>query len=387
MALRPTLSKFSTETEMSESVPAEVFSPGDYLKEELESRGWTQVELSEILGRPPRLISEIVAAKRAITPETAKGLAAALGTSAELWMNLESRYRLATTKLETSAVSRRARLYSKFPVKEMIRRGWVADADSLTELEKNFCEYFGIASPDETPIFRHAAKKHRYDGPDQALQLAWLIRAECVAREVKAAAFSAEALRAAVEQLKDCLSDVEDIRRVPGLLVDAGVRFVVVEFLPGAKLDGACFWVDRGRSPVIVLSLRLDRLDNFWHTLFHEIDHILNGEGKDSPVVDCLEMQPEGGKGLPTQERRANQAAANYCIDRGALDLWLTQTSRAFSRKNIITFAHRVHVHPALVVGQLQYRGIIPYSFHRDLLVKIRSLVLETAIADGFDGR
>ena len=74
--------------------PAEVFPPGELLAEELEARGWTQTDLADILGRPHRLVNEIIAGKRRITPETAMGLAAALGTTAALWLNLESAYQL-----------------------------------------------------------------------------------------------------------------------------------------------------------------------------------------------------------------------------------------------------------------------------------------------------
>jgi len=73
---------------MSARVPAEVFPPGEFLKDELEARGWTQVEFAEIIGKDTRLVSEVISGKRAVTPETAMVLAAALGTSADLWMNL-----------------------------------------------------------------------------------------------------------------------------------------------------------------------------------------------------------------------------------------------------------------------------------------------------------
>ena len=79
---------------MNSRVPAEVFAPGEYLREELEARGWSQQELADILDRPPRLVNELIAGKRAITPETARGLSDAFGTSAEYWMNLESQYQL-----------------------------------------------------------------------------------------------------------------------------------------------------------------------------------------------------------------------------------------------------------------------------------------------------
>ena len=79
---------------MAAIAPAEVFPPGDFLREELEARGWSQVEFAEILGRPLKLVNEIIVGKKRITPETAKELGAALGTSAELWLNLEVAYRL-----------------------------------------------------------------------------------------------------------------------------------------------------------------------------------------------------------------------------------------------------------------------------------------------------
>lgn len=79
---------------MDDRVVAEVFPPGEFLRDELEARGWTQTEFAEIIGRPTRLVNEIIAAKRGITPDTAKEIAAALGTSAQFWMNLETTYQL-----------------------------------------------------------------------------------------------------------------------------------------------------------------------------------------------------------------------------------------------------------------------------------------------------
>lgn len=368
---------------MSTRVPATVFPPGEFLKDELECRGWTQVELSEILARPPRLISEIIAGKRAITPETAKGLEAAFGTSAELWMNLESAWQLSKTSIEASLVQRRAKLYGKFPVKELIRRSWIEYADDFQELETNFCRFFGIHSLDEAPKFKHAGKRAEYTDVAQTIQLAWLNRAEHVASKLSVGTFSTKGLQAAINQLQGCLQTVEGVRQVPSILSNAGIRFVIVEYLPSGKLDGACFWLDKGKSPVIALSLRLDRLDNFWHTLFHEIDHISHSEGKDAPIVDLIETSHAKAEHVPQQEARANASAAHYCIDHDVFEEWISRMRR-ISKLSILAFAEERCVHPALVVGQLQYLGIIPYSFHRDLLVKVRSRVVETATTDGF---
>lgn len=79
---------------MNARMPAEVFSPREFLREELEAREWSQRELADILNRPPCLISELIAGKSSITMETARSLADAFGISAEYWMNLESIYQL-----------------------------------------------------------------------------------------------------------------------------------------------------------------------------------------------------------------------------------------------------------------------------------------------------
>ena len=110
----------------TQHIPAEVFPPGEFIREEIEERGWTQEDLAEILGRPLRLVNEVIMGKRGITPETANGIAAAFGTSAQFWMNLESMYRLSQIRTrDTNTVERRARLYSLGPIKEMIKRQWL----------------------------------------------------------------------------------------------------------------------------------------------------------------------------------------------------------------------------------------------------------------------
>ena len=59
---------------MKNLIAAEVFPRGEFLREELEARGWTQADLAKILGRPQHLISEIIDGKRAVTAEVARGL-------------------------------------------------------------------------------------------------------------------------------------------------------------------------------------------------------------------------------------------------------------------------------------------------------------------------
>src|SRR3954465_8336352 len=93
--------------------PAQVFPPGDFLREELEARDWTQADLARVLGRPVQTISAIINGKKEITPETALGLSAAFGTSALYWLNLEMAYRLHRAEPADPAIFERARKFEE----------------------------------------------------------------------------------------------------------------------------------------------------------------------------------------------------------------------------------------------------------------------------------
>jgi HTH-type transcriptional regulator / antitoxin HigA len=77
---------------MARRRPAETFSPGEILRDELAERGWTPAGLAGRMGQPVGIVRQIIAGERAISPETARALSAALGTSAVLWTNLDSRH-------------------------------------------------------------------------------------------------------------------------------------------------------------------------------------------------------------------------------------------------------------------------------------------------------
>lgn len=365
---------------MNARTPAEVFPPGDFLREELEAREWSQQELADILNRPPRLISELITGKRAITPETARGLSEAFGTSAGYWMNLESQYQLSKVKVADDHVSRKARLYGKFPVREMLRRGWVRASENLDVLEQRFCEFFGIHGLDEEPSLSHAAKKTHAGLDVTPLQLAWLFRVKTMAQQQKPAAYSRKKLIAALEKLKALVTSPEEARHVPRTLSEAGVRLVFVEPMAGSKIDGACFWLDDNK-PVIGMTLRFDRIDNFWFVLRHEIEHVLAGDGKKNAILDTDAGESEID--LPECEVQANAAAADFCVARDQLEDFCLRVGPFFSEQRVVLFAKRIGVHPGLVVGQLQ-RKLERHDFLRKYQVKVRSCVLPSSDVDGW---
>ena len=83
-------------------VPDIAIPPGELLAEELEARGMTQRDLATLMSRPPKVISEIVRGRKAITPRTAIEIEQALGIAASIWVGLEAQYRLALARQEVA---------------------------------------------------------------------------------------------------------------------------------------------------------------------------------------------------------------------------------------------------------------------------------------------
>lgn len=374
--------------DVMDRTPAEVFPPGEFIREEIEARGWSQVELAEILGRPPRLVSELIAGKRAITPETAKGLGEAFNTGAQFWMNLESSYRLAQVKRDGSnSVSRRAKLYEKAPVKEMMRRHWIQPTENIDVLEKSVLDFLHIKSLDEQPqLLPHAARKSTSYVELRPPEQAWLFRARQLAQAMDVTTFSESGLASAFIQFKNMLRDPEDARQVPRVLADAGVRFLVVEALPQTRIDGACLWLN-DKSPVIAVSLRFDRIDGFWHTVLHECAHVKHRDGLEDGALLDTDLVGEGAGTIeekPAIEKRADEFAANFSIQKSDLDNFILRVRPLFSKTKIQGLSARLNVHQGIVVGQLQHRKAIPYSHSREMLAKVRHIVTEAALTDGF---
>jgi len=167
---------------MVERIAAEIFPPGEFIREELEARGWTQNDLAEILGRSPRLVSEVISGKRAVTPETAQALADAFGTTAQFWMNLETAYRLHRLRKRDVDVPRRAKLYGFAPVKEMLRRHWIGASENLDVIERQVLGFFEVNSLDEAvPFAQYAGPKKNYAQMSNS-ECAWLFRAKKLAK-------------------------------------------------------------------------------------------------------------------------------------------------------------------------------------------------------------
>lgn len=364
-------------------------TPGQLIEALLENFGWTKRTLAIVLGLDESGINRVASDKQPITASMAISLEEVFGIAAEKFLDLQKTYDLAKARIAARpdpGRRTRANLFGGLPIAEMIKRRWIeaTDARDVKAVEAALAKFFGVESPDQIEMIPHAAKKTAPEQEVTLAQQAWLYRVRSIASEMLVASYSTEAVRTAVTKLSALRRHPEELRKVPRILGECGVRFLIVETLPSAKIDGVCFWLN-DRAPVIALTTRHDRIDNFWFVLRHELEHVIHEHGKISPALDTeLEGANAGtGSDIPEQERVANRAASDFCTPHSQLDAFVARKAPFFSERDLLGFAQTIGVHPGLVAGQLQHKTG-RYDRFRNHLVKARSFVAPSAIVDGW---
>ncbi len=125
-----------------------------------------------------------------------------------------------------------------------------------------------------------------------------------------------------------------------------GIRLVLEPHLPGTHLDGAAL-LD-GRDPIIGMTLRHDRVDNFWFVLLHELIHIKEHlqAGQVEQIFDDLEAEPD------ELERAADELAGRALIPN---DVWETALARYIrSEQSVRALADDLGISPAIVAGRIR---------------------------------
>jgi len=364
----------------------EVVSPGQFIQDLLQQNGWTQRVLVAVLDIDPAALSKVISGKRQIDAPMALAFADVFGIPAERFMEVQKTFDLAIARQGSPpdpTRAKRANLFGKLPIPEMIKRGWL-DVETVRDVQKveaALAKFFDVGSPKEIESLSFAANRSDADSPITPSQRAWVCRVKQIAQEmIVSTKYSRRTALAAIEKLKALRDSPESTRAVPRILAEAGIRFAVVESLKGAKIDGACFWLDDD-SPVVGMSLRFDRIDNFWFVLRHELEHVLQGHGRAAVILDSdLEREQDS---TSDEERIANAAAAEFCVSENALKQFVVRKAPLFPERDVIGFARMLGVHPGLVVGQLQ-RNTGRYHLLRQHLVKVRSVVCPSAMVDGW---
>jgi HTH-type transcriptional regulator/antitoxin HigA len=364
-------------------------TPGQLILALLAEKGWTQRVLSIVLDMDETGINRLASDKRPVDAPMALALEEVFHVPAEKFLELQRSFDLAKARITVRpdpARATRALLYGDLPVAEMIKRGWI-DADSVRDIGKvdsELMRFFGVNRIEDIQILPHAAKKTEVHGDATPAQIAWLYRVKQIAEGMLVRPYSPDAVRAAITKLRGLMISPEGAASVPRLMAECGIRFVVVESLASAKIDGVCFWLNE-RSPVIGMSIRFDRIDNFWFVLRHELEHVIQGHGRGAAMLDAeLEKERAGvGPSVAIEERVANQAAQDFCLPAATLDAFIARKAPFFSERDLIGFARVCKVHPGIVAGQLQ-RKTNRYDRFRDHLAKVRDIILPNAFKDGW---
>jgi addiction module HigA family antidote len=341
--------------------PSQGVAPGKLLEEFLTAKDISARELARRCGRSAKLIVEIIAGKAPIEPETALQFERVLDMDAELWLGLESHYRLDLAKAkESERMSAESAWAAQFPTKELEKRG-VLTAATVGERVRELLAFFGAGSVDACRdrfndladvSYRHSPS---FNSNVEAL-LVWLRLGEREADAVSCAEYDKARFLKELRGIRQLtvLSVSEFLPEVQVRCARAGVAFALVKPLKGVALSGVSRWLTP-RKALILQSLRHKTNDHFWFTFFHEAAHLLLHSRK-SVFLDDKAY----GSADPKAEEEANEWAANFLIPQADLLAFIGRFGG--TADEVVAFAAQQGIAPGIVVGQLQKRSVLTYA-------------------------
>jgi HTH-type transcriptional regulator/antitoxin HigA len=311
------------------------------------AQGLTQRKLADLLGLKEQQVQRYEAEEYSTAnvkrlAEVARALNLNVSEVAEIRMAPA-----ATENAESETIQ-----WDRFPIREMYRRNWfegytgtlagaVAQADILVP---NLIKRAG----GQPRLALHRKRLRVGSAADRYALLAWECRVLAVANS------SPRPIRYDPERIDDAwLKKLAQQSRSPDgpsrakkYLESAGIAVVIEAHLTSTYLDGAALLGERG--PVIGLTLRYDRLDNFWFALFHEIMHVRVHlkKGIVEEILDDLEADADA------TEREADELAARALIPD---DLWETALPRYVRTEDAVkAFAREHKISEAIVAGRIR---------------------------------
>src|ERR1700680_4916356 len=105
--------------------------PAEVVRSAMDLHGWSQADLAYVLGVDRTAISQVLAGKRGISPDLAKALAGAFGLPIETFAKIQAEWELRNAKDPDSSLVARAAVQSRYPLREMIKRGWLKDDKNI----------------------------------------------------------------------------------------------------------------------------------------------------------------------------------------------------------------------------------------------------------------
>ena len=331
--------------------PIKAPSATEAIRFRMEQMGLKQKDLAPLLGAKSR-VSEILSGKRPLTLAMARALHSKLKIPADILLGRD--------EAELPDVIDP----TDYPVKEMHKFGWFEKwkgldwAEVKGEAEEMLQAFFSLFSGPRHLAFNRAGFRDSSELDERALD-AWRCRVLTVAGRRDLPAFDPGQISPTTLSELAQLSRFKDgPRRALAFLQERGIAVVIASHLSKTYLDGAALLGPEGR-PVIGLTLRHDRLDNFWFTLFHEVGHVLLHLGEDHrSFFDDTESGDTS-----RLEAEANEFALGHLIP----DWEWRRIQHLRLAEEIRAEAKRLKIHFSIIAGRLR-RQANDYRLHRTLV-------------------
>ena len=319
--------------------------PISAIKFRMDQAGLTQRDLMPFIGSRSK-VSEVLSGKRDLTLSMARALHQNLGIPADVLLQKPG------AEFDSTLEEIDPRRY---PLKEMAKRGWIPQLSDLADRAKEeiraMMEKAGGPETAAVPLYRKNGHRRLNAKADPYALRAWCWRVLGVANENPPQAdYQSGTVTPEFMQEIAHLSVSEDgPRRAQERLAQHGIALVVELHLPRTHLDGAALRLASGR-PVIGLTLRYDRIDNFWFSLMHELAHVglHMDNGEDEPFFDDLSL-----KVTDPLEKEADRQAQDALIPP---EIWESNPVR--ERATVLAvydLAQEVGVHPAVIAGRVRH--------------------------------
>lgn len=308
--------------------------------------GMSQTDLAERLGMKPQQVQRYEASNYA-------------GASLERLIDISKALNVHVTGLFEREDASKGAVFSwggvddivwkQFPAREMARRGWF-DMPRKADVYERARDYFmQMAGPQFASAY-HRKKMHSSSVPNEYALLAWQARILERARRLVETYDPPEFVLDDrwIADLVALTSRSNGPKRAQALLLSKGIVLTTEKHLSGTYLDGGAMF-DRDGRPVIGLTLRYDRLDNFWFVLLHELGHVFLhlSEGMRYDFFD-----EEGTTENDKVEREADQFALDNLIPEGKWDECLSRF--ALSEEAVQIDAKNLGIDASIIAGRIR---------------------------------
>lgn len=359
-------------TNENQYIPQVVFHPGETLVEKLKEMKMGPKEFAVRTGKPEKTISKVLSGKSSITPDMAVQFESVTKIPAHFWLNRQRSYdEYIARKKRKSIIESAAEWTMKFPVTDMIKKGWLPACKTTEEKTMALLSFFGVSSPDAwNNYYLNQQLKVEFrislahTGEPYAIS-AWLRKGELQAAELSANEYSELAFKKVLPKIKSLMAKQPDnfFDELQQLCLSAGVKIVYTPCLPKAPINGSTRWING--SPLIQLSGRYNRNDIFWFTFFHEAGHIILHGKKDIFLENVTDYSDYN----EVKEKEANDFAVKWTLTKEEEKEILEK--KTISEEDIFNFAQKFNTHPAIIIGRLQHNKLIPYSMGRNFIKKV----------------